>query len=174
VGVGGSDLSAENQAGDHGVAGSAWPNFSPQSPRALHSTGLRLGSFEDLQPDAVIQFHPRGVENRADGSGHTALPANDFTEIARRNLQLQNCNVLAFYYSDGDRFRDVNESFSDIFDQLFHAPRLLYSTFILVVLSAPTSMIPRRLLRLFVRPGGARVTGRRGNGRSDRGGGSYL
>jgi hypothetical protein len=107
---------------DSAEAGSAWPNFSPQSPRALHSTGLRLGSFEDLQPDAVIQFHPRGVENRADGSGHTAFPANDFTEIARRNLQLQNCNVLAFYYSDGDRFRDVNESFSDIFDQLFHAP----------------------------------------------------
>jgi len=44
-----------------------------------------LGSFEDLQPEAVIQFHPSGVENRVDGSGSMALPANDFSEIARGN-----------------------------------------------------------------------------------------
>ena len=104
------------------VSGYRWQP-APQEPRdEARPARLRLGLFEDLQPDAAIQFHPRGVENRADGSGHTALLANDFTEIARGNPQLQNCNVLAFYDSDGDRFRDVNQSFSDVFDQLFHVP----------------------------------------------------
>ena len=93
--------------------------------------GFRLDSFEDLQRKAVIQFHPRGVENRADGSGHTAFPANDPTEIVRGNPQLQNCNLFAFYYADGDRFRDVNKGSRDIFDQLFHAPRLLIAWYIL-------------------------------------------
>jgi hypothetical protein len=83
---------------------------------AVVNAAQALDSFEDFQPKAVIQLSPRGIENSADGLGHTALPANDFTEIARGNPQLQNRDVLAFYDSDGDRFRDVNQSFSDVFD----------------------------------------------------------
>ena len=64
----------------------------------------------DHQRKAAIQFHPGGAENRPDGAGGTALPANDFTEIARGNLQLHHRSLLVFHHSDGDRFRDVNQS----------------------------------------------------------------
>jgi hypothetical protein len=111
-----------------------------------------LNSFEDFQPKAVIQLSPRGIENSADRLGHTALPANDFTDIARGDPQLQNCNVLAFYGSDGDRFRDVNKGFRDVFDQLFHASRLLYSTWYIRDHSKVSST-PSRVKRSSAQPG---------------------
>ena len=73
-------------------------------------TGFRLGLFEDHQRKAAIQFHPRSAENRPDGSGGTASPANDFTDIAPGNPQLQHRSLLVFQHSDGDRCRDVNQS----------------------------------------------------------------
>jgi hypothetical protein len=36
--------------------------------------------------------------------------------------------LLSFHHSDRDFLRDVNQSFGNIFYQLFHAPRLLQAT----------------------------------------------
>ena len=60
----------------------------------------------------------------ADGTGGPSLFPDDLSQIAGSNFELQNGHLFTLDYADRNFFRDVDKSFSDVFDQLFHSPRL--------------------------------------------------
>ena len=81
-------------------------------------TSFRL--FQDFQREPAVEFHPRGAQERADGSRGAALFADDLAQVAGCDTQLQDGNLLALDFMDVNLVGQIYKGLRDVFNKLFH------------------------------------------------------
>ena len=72
--------------------------------------------FQNLQREAPVQLHPGRAQQRANGTRGSALLADDFSQVAGRDPQLQHCDLLALNFFDANLVGQIHKSFRDIFN----------------------------------------------------------
>src|ERR1019366_2321401 len=100
------------------------PRVLPIGATATHALSVSGSLLKDLQGKPAIQLHSRRPKNRADGARGSTLFADHLAKIAGGHPQFQNGDLFARDLGDHNLVRDVDQSFRDIFNQLFHSPRL--------------------------------------------------
>jgi hypothetical protein len=94
----------------------------PSLPLASYDPGNvnQLWFFDNLEVESPLQFHPCGTQNNPNGPGRPSLFSDDFPEIFRSDLELQDAGLFSFELGNLYLFRVVNECFGDQFNEFFH------------------------------------------------------
>src|SRR6266568_230351 len=76
--------------------------------------------FQDFQGESLLQLHPCGPKNRANGASSSALLTDHLTEVRRMDTKLENRDLFTLDGPDLNLIRIVHERFRNSFDQLLH------------------------------------------------------
>src|SRR5688572_18414967 len=74
--------------------------------------------LQDFQGKPLFELHSGRAENRPDRPRGSALLADNLTEVARGNPELEYRRLFAFNRSNRNFVRTVNQSFCDLLDEL--------------------------------------------------------